>query len=147
MPIKQITPQNKIDRYLAEEVAKREKVFIDALTRIGEECVIEARENGDYLNQTGNLRSSIGYAIIKNGRIVSSSSFDAVNNAKEGKGQSKKLINDLLSEFSQGIALIVVAGMNYAAYVETKRNVISSSELLAKQRARTILEQLGFKRK
>lgn len=147
MPIKQITPQNKIDRYLAEEVAKREKVFIDALARIGEECITEARENGDYLDQTGNLRSSIGYAIIKNGRIVSSSSFDAVNNAKEGKGQSKKLISDLLPEFSQGIALIVVAGMNYAAYVETKRNVISSSELLAKQRARAILEQLGFKRK
>lgn len=147
MPIKQITPQNKIDRYLAEEVAKREKVFIDALARIGEECVTEARENGDYLDQTGNLRSSIGYAIIKNGQVIVSSSFESVRQGSVGQNQGRKLIQSLIPEFGRNIVLVVVAGMNYAAYVETKRNVISSSELLAKQRARTILEQLGFKRK
>lgn len=147
MPIKQITPQNKIDRYLAEEVAKREKVFIDALARIGEECVTEARENGDYLDQTGNLRSSIGYAIIKNGQVIVSSSFESVRQGSVGQNQGRKLIQSLIPEFGRNIVLVVVAGMNYAAYVETKRNVISSSELLAKQRARAILEQLGFKRK
>ncbi|MDO5106028.1 hypothetical protein [Capnocytophaga sp.] len=147
MPARQKTPQSQVDKYLADEIARRERVFINVLERIGEMCIVEARTNGDYIDRTGNLRSSIGYTIIKNGRVVSSSSFDAINSATNGKGQSKKLINDLLSEFSKGIALIVVAGMNYAAYVETKRNVISSSELLAKQQARIILEQLGFTRK
>lgn len=147
MPIRQKTPQSQVNQYLENQLKQRERVFINVLERIGQECITEARNNGNYIDQTGNLRSSIGYAIFNNGKIISSSSFESIKNGKEGQKQGRDLVKSLVSEFNQNIVLIVVAGMNYAAYVETKRNVISSSELLAKQQAKIILEKLGFVKK
>lgn len=147
MPIRQKTPQSQVNQYLENQLKQRERVFINVLERIGQECIIEARNNGNYTDQTGNLRSSIGYAIFNNGKIISSSSFESIKNGKEGQKQGRDLVKSLVSEFNQNIVLVVVAGMNYAAYVETKRNVISSSELLAKQQAKIILEKLGFVKK
>lgn len=54
----------------------------------------------------------------------------------------------LISENSKGIVLIVVAGMNYARYVEKMGlNVLDSSEMLAKKLVPIMLNDLGFKRR
>ena len=42
----------------------------DELSYIGEECVKIAREVGNYGDVTGNLRSSIGYEVLYNGKPV-----------------------------------------------------------------------------
>ena len=47
-----------------------EKRQIERLQYLGELCVKQARENGSYTDQTGNLRSSIGYAIFQDGKAV-----------------------------------------------------------------------------
>lgn len=138
MPIKQITPQQAVAQYLQNELAKREKLIFNALARLGEECIIEARTNGDYLDQTANLRHSVGYAILKSGEMVLSSSFHKPQSAQ----QSTALLEQVRTELNQGWALVVVAGMNYAAYVETRRNVISSAEIWAKQQAPLLLKKL-----
>lgn len=144
MPFKQITPQADVEAYLKDQLAKREKSIIRTLNFVGITCINEARTNGDYMNQTGNLRSSIGYAIIQNGVVVNKSRFEQVKDGKDGKKEGAELLSDLISRNTHGIVLVVVAGMNYAAYVETNRNVITSAELLAEDLVPKLLRQLGF---
>lgn len=117
------------------------------LNYVGLECVREARTKRRYTDQTGNLRSSTGYCILYNGVIVHQSGFEAVKTtAAQGAASGKKLMNNLIAQNSTGIVLIVVAGMNYAAYVEAKGlNVLDSSEIMAKKLIRKTLKRLGFK--
>ena len=57
-------------------------------------------------------------------------------------------MSKLISENPKGIVLIVVAGMNYARYVEKMGlNVLDSSEMLAKKLVPRMLKDLGFKRR
>lgn len=144
MPIVQITPQSQIDDYFQKQLALREKAIIQTLNFVGVTCVNEARQNGDYMDQTGNLRSSIGYVVLKDGVVVNKSKFEQVKSGKEGKRDGASFLTELISENLKGIVLIVVAGMNYAAYVETNRNVLMSSELLAERLVPQMLKQLGF---
>ena len=144
MPFKQITPKADVEAYLKDQLAKREKSIIRTLNFVGITCINEARTNGDYIDQTGNLRSSIGYAIIQNGVVVNQSRFEQVKDGREGKKEGAELLSDFIGRNTQGIVLIVVAGMNYAAYVETNRNVITSAELLAEDLVPKLLRQLGF---
>ena len=52
----------------------------------------------------------------------------------------------MISQNPAGIVLIVVAGMDYAAYVEAKGlNVLDTSEIMAKKLVRRTLKRLGFK--
>ena len=45
-------------------------LIIKQLSYIGEECIKVARKNGSYDYITGNLRSSIGYVILYDGKPV-----------------------------------------------------------------------------
>ncbi len=46
-----------------------ENEIIERVAYVGETFINNARNNGDYKDQTGNLRSSIGYYIVFNGQI------------------------------------------------------------------------------
>ena len=121
------------------EFAKRiHKAMITVLQYIGEECVRQARENGNYIDHTGNLRNSIGYVLLCDGNIISSNFEERVQstvvNKANGMGvlEGKKLAEKLAKDFTKGYALIVVAGMNYAYYIETlNKDVLDSAERYA----------------
>lgn len=130
--------RSRIDAFIAA-VEKRQ---IIRLKYLGEQCVQRARINGDYMDQTGNLRSSIGYILFKNG-VAISQAFEQVLNASEGVNTGKELAIKIGSKHNNGLALVVVAGMNYALSVESKgRDVLTSTELFAQQEMPKILEQL-----
>ena len=145
MPIQQKTPQTLIDEYLAKRLKEREAKLIYMLEYAGVLCVREAKLNPGYMDQTGNLRSSIGYMILKEGRVVSRSGFHQEKDGDDGVREGKNFLKSLIANNQKGLVLIVVAGMNYAAYVETKRNVLKKSELLAEELVPKLLRQLGFK--
>ena len=64
----------------------------------------------------------------------------------QGSSEGKAYVQTLVSKFPQGIALIVVAGMNYASYVSAKGyNVLDTAEVLAQRLVPQMLQQLGFK--
>jgi len=133
---------------VAAEIALRlqriHQAIIAALKRLGEECVRVARIEGNYIDQTGNLRSSIGYVLVANGVIVDSN-FDTANSDQDGKGVAtgRAFAEEKARQYSTGYALIVVAGMNYAAAVESRsRDVLTSSEIYAKQRLPVMLAAL-----
>lgn len=93
---------------------------------------------GDYRDQTGNLRNSIGYVVVANGQIVTKSS--------DVNGHGEAQLTSLAARYKTGYALIIVAGMDYAVHVESKGyNVISSSEKYAAAYMPTLLAKLKLK--
>lgn len=140
MSITQLTPQQQIDAYLLAETQKREAAILYALEYIGIACINAARDEGSYKDRTGNLRNSIGYILVKDGTIHSSSTQGGA-----GGATAKELLNKAVANFPHGIVLIVVAGMRYAAAVEARNlNVLTSAELLAEQQVPILMKSLGF---
>jgi len=132
--------------------------IIRDLSIAGEKAVEKARlivtANGGggsvlppYTVQTGNLVSSTGYAIVHDGQIVSMSSFQAVSGPKgdgqEGSATGKAYVKELAMRYTKGYALILVAGMEYASYVQElhHRDVLVSGSLVAEQLVREIQEK------
>lgn len=119
-----------------------EKRSIQRLQYLGEQCVAMARLNGDYIDQTGNLRSSVGYVVFKNG-VVIHVSFEQVGSGLSGKNEGLSVAIKAGSKYREGICLVVVAGMNYALAVESRgRDVLTSTELFAKQELPRMLAEL-----
>lgn len=150
MPIVIKTPRTKIKMDFKNQFEERVlKVCMNTLAYVGETCIQEARDNGNYKDQTGNLRSSIGYAVVYHGvtmaearqQLFSGKGGDGSKGADEGK----KFLDELKSKHNQGLALILTAGMNYAVYVEAKGyNVLTSAELIAEQLVPQLMKKLGF---
>lgn len=145
MAIRQITTDAEIDRQLEEYVAQTKYIIARRLRRIGEEVVNEMRMKGTYQDQTGNLRSSTGYVVVMDGKIVEMSAFETVKQGADGSKQGKAFVKELASKFPTDTVLIVVAGMDYAYYVQNKheRDVTISGELLANE----LLKKQGLKTK
>lgn len=112
----------------------KEEILLQ-LTYLGEECVKMAREDhpGNWRDQTGNLRSSVGYAIFDYGREVMQSAFQTVGTGTAGSTKGAEYVKSLASQYAQTYALVVVAGMEYAEFVELKRDVLQGAEAKAKQ--------------
>lgn len=140
--------------FTKDDVRKRFDAFLDMveqkqiarLQRLGEMCLIEARSNKGYMMQTGALLSSTGYEVFVDG-VAIHSQFDAASGAESeaaSRGvQTGKSIAEKIGKETKGVALVVVAGMNYAAYVEARGyNVLSSAEHLAERELPRMLEKL-----
>lgn len=113
--------------------------------QIGEECVKIARKNGNYEDVTGNLRSSIGYVILYDGKPVvygaSRQYSGKKGNGEAGPPAAEELLTSLQAKFPWGIVLIVCAGMKYAAYVESvhHKDVLTAAELKAESLVKELL--------
>lgn len=124
---------------LIDDVPKiLQKEILRALAYLGEQCIIKVRDRSgedSWFDQTGNLRSSIGYAVYGHGRKVIESAFDIVKDGSQGSVEGKKMIDELASKYAETFALVVVAGMDYADMVEAMENkdVLASAELWAKR--------------
>ena len=146
MPIRQITPMSEIDRYTEQRLKGLEQAAIRTLAYCGELCLNVARSTNSYKDQTGNLRSSIGYVVTVDGRIVNQSDFETVKKGGDGSKQGAAFAKQLVRRFPKGICLIVVAGMDYAVHVKNRGyDVLDSSELTADRIVPYMLKQLGFK--
>lgn len=145
MAIKQITPKSNFGKYLQDKVKAYEEAVIRRLSYCGERCLIQARDFGSYTDRTGNLRSSTGYVIVKDGKIVKTGGFEVVSAGSDGSTEGQSFAKNIARQFSQGIALIVVAGMKYASYVEAKGyDVLTSSEMLANRIVPEMLKNLNI---
>ena len=145
MPIKMTTTNAEIEKYLQGELAKRRQAVIRNLRYLGERCINEARDSGSYSDRTGNLRASIGYVVMSDGKPLGAPVL--AGGSPEGEAQSRKTIEQVVSETTgQGLVLIVVAGMHYAKYVESRGyNVLTSAQLLAEEQVPVILNKLRLK--
>lgn len=144
--IRMVTSMKAID----ELFQKAAKIIFDRvqynLNYLGLLCVRRIRDrSGDesWYDQTGNLRSSIGYAIYSYGRKQIESAFDSVLGSSEGSEKGRKMVADLASKYSDTYALVVVAAMEYADYVEAidSKDVLASTEIYAKSEVNRYLEK------
>lgn len=130
------TSMVELEAYLREELEKRVALIVEAFRRIGEECINVARVKvkalpRDYVDRTGNLRSSIGYAILDDGELVGVPKVVGVTKeGADGTARARAYLRELQGEYREGLVLVVVAGMDYAAYVQAKGyDVLASAEL------------------
>ena len=147
MAVKMITPQKKIEKMILSDAKRKEMVILNVYRYLGELCITEARNGGTYKDQTGNLRSSIGYVILNNGKVVTQVCYESSKGAdkKSGTKQGSTFLKKLAKENTKGIVFIMVAGMNYAVMVEAKGfNVLTSAELLAENMMPKLMNQLGL---
>lgn len=138
--------RRRFDRFL--DVVERQE--LDRLKYLGEMCVTHARSvpaNRGFHDRTGNLRSSIGYVIFKDGVAVMDN-FAEVNgpeggNAAEAIQKAKTVADRAARKHPTGFCLVVTAGMEYAIYVESKgRDVLTSAESLARREMPKMMEEL-----
>ncbi len=145
--MKMTTPMSEINAAIQAEKERAKMLTIRALSYLGEMCVIEAKnrpQESSWFDQSGNLRSSIGYAIVNNGKIIQYSEFNQVKQGSDGVKEGKELAAELAKQYNSGYALIVVAGMNYAELVEAmeSKNVLASAELFARQELPKMMAKL-----
>lgn len=117
-----------------------------ALAYLGEQSITRIRDrSGDdsWFDQTGNLRSSIGYAIYGEGRKIIESTFAIVKDGSQGAAEGKRMIDGLAAKYAETFALVVVAGMEYADAVEARDNkdVLATTELWAKAKVQEYLDK------
>lgn len=111
----------------------------ERLQYVGEEAVGVARDTGSYRDRTGNLRSSVGYAVWLDGKRVGGSSGSGAG------GEAARGVLDGLSQSApaSGLMLTVCAGMPYGKYVQGRGyTVLQQAESQAVETARSMLEGL-----
>lgn len=141
MGLVQTTPQSAIDAQIQRQLAIYERRIVRFLNVVGKECVNRAKLDGFYTDRTKNLRSSIGYIIVKDGSIIGGGQF--TGQGEKGKEEGEDFAKSLVAKYPFGYALIVVAGMNYAGYVEAMGyDVLISQELYAAKRIKELMAQL-----
>lgn len=147
MPVESSFSEQSFKQRIAEAVERRKQAIIANLFYIGEECLANARSNHLYLNQTGNLCSSIGYCIIADGQIVREGEWQATagkqGNGEAGKQKGLAYLHQLATEQpTEGIVFLMSAGMDYAEYVEDMGlDVLDSSEQLAGRKIKEFMDK------
>lgn len=147
MPIQQLTPESQVKAYIEKQMKMREKALLNQFAYIGETVVNFAKDNRGYTDRTGNLVSSTGYILIKDGKIMNSK-FESESGGGAGAREGEKFASRIAKGMPDGIGIVVVAGMEYAKHVEaTGKNVIAVSEIKAKQLVNEMINKLGLKKK
>ncbi len=135
----------QITQLLQQRRQRVQDAVLSMLKRTGEQFVTNARENANFKDRTGNLRSSMGYVVLYNGQQISND-FKTVSGGKEGKQIAKEVIDAIKKEFPRGFVLIGVAGMDYAAAVEAKGyDVITASSTTAEETLKSAVKQIRDK--
>lgn len=128
---------------------------IKRMAQIYEECVIEefiewAKKDDEYLranngfnDQTGNLRSSLGAAVYKDAQLMFMTPFATVLNGSRGSAEGRKAVESLAERTRGRIVKVMVAGMNYAQYVEDidSKDVLESRRIQCEKEAHDVMER------
>lgn len=138
-----------------------EQYYISRLAEAGEAAIAEAVTKGKYQNITGNLRSSIGYVIGYDGKVIREGGFHKVQghgenyhrvtfttrngkkvdfwakgkfgDGSEGSRKGLELARSVIAK-TKGYSFVIVAGMEYASYVNSKGyDVMDSAKLELKK--------------
>lgn len=125
---------------LEQEQKVLDTKLVDLFRQAGEQAVEIAKTEHTYQDRTGNLTNSMGYAVVMNGEIVASGGFGG----GEGGSVGRAKVNELAGKYQAGtIALIVVAGMDYAELVERRGyDVLDSARLQLPNIVAYILQKL-----
>ena len=139
-----------IDKFIKRFGERSESKVYEILVQAGEYAVGEARKGGIYNDITGNLRSSVGYVILKNGALVvdnfekSKKGSDRATGEKTGRQLAFSIAK---STAKKGYVLVVVAGMEYAAAVQDieGKDVLKGAVILTENYLGTLISKITSK--
>ncbi len=98
--------------------------------------------NTETKNEVGNMQGIVMYDLV-DGKSVFESTFEVVKNGQQGAIEGRKFLSQLTRKHSKGVVLIMVAGMEYAEYVEAKGlGVLESAEMLSKRLIPVLIKSL-----
>jgi len=106
-------------RMMAELAARARDRTVSVLSALAEDMLAHLRENAEFHNHTHDLRSSLCAVVFRDGRTV------RAYHARHGpgaKGLERGMAVARENVPPEGIGIMLVAGMGYAAYVEAKHN-------------------------
>ena len=131
-----------IDRNVDEIIDNEVRV----MQYTGEEFVNNCRDLRTYNDITGNLRSSIGYAVAVDAKIKTMAITGGEGSPKgvkpKGKSKGESLANRLARDKNSTV-LIGVAGMEYASSVEARnKDVITGPSLIAKRNFEDLISEI-----
>ena len=158
MPIKPKTPNapDKFAKWVTDQLDAKVKGLVAMFTYIGLNAVREMRTRRGYTDRTNNLRSSTAFYVVYNGVVVSGGATPLVDGnrgegatgGQDGIKAAKEAIEAAKADMSpNSVALVLVAGMKYAYYVERMGlNVTDSAVNLSKREFDSMMVKLGFKK-
>ncbi len=134
LEIKLKTPKSEVQAMIDAKGNLLKKAVARQMSVIGEKVVNYALTNGsglkDYIDRTGDLRSSIGYIVTQDGSQQSQGGFNQVLDGVEGVQKGKQHAQEIANRGDSGVSLVLVVGMNYAEYVERRGyDVLSGAKL------------------
>lgn len=122
-----------VEAYIKAETEAWFDELVETFRQQGREFTKRARaktkEDGGFGNITWNLRSSIGYCLMYEKKVVESY-FPKIIGGTEGEEVGRDLAERLANygDYGDGIVLVLVAGEDYASFVAAKgKDVIESS--------------------
>lgn len=134
------TTEKEIAQWLIDAVDVEMEEAATIASKIGEDALSISRQEHVYKAQTGNLQSSCGFAVTYNGTTTTTTPFTPApgNNKPDGQTGSqagKTYLEECLQRrLEHGVSLTMVAGMNYAGYVEDwGGDVLKSAEAHVRQ--------------
>lgn len=142
--IEQEFNQRDIENDFLEFADHAELEIVSAMKKAGQLVVDSARqktrESGGFANITFNLRASIGYVISDpNGQVIDVY-FPSIGKGEEGRLKGIEYGHELATMFNDGdYMLFIIAGMEYAALVEARSDVISGSLGLLQKEIESLL--------
>ena len=80
---------DEMERWLEHFQSKAEDKMLVFLQAGGEKFIQVARQSGSYKDQTGNLRSSVGYVIAKDGEVVKENFVESDKGTDKTTGKYK----------------------------------------------------------
>jgi hypothetical protein len=140
------TPKAALDEFFQTAMRIVQEEVDKALSYLGAECIIRIRDRRpeeSWNDITGNLRSSIGYAVYDYGKKYIESTFAVIKNGGKGASEGRRIIDELASQYANVYALVVIAGMNYADLVEAMKNkdVLASTKSWATQQVNEYIKK------
>lgn len=131
--MKRITTDAEIDQMFNDQFAQIDDFILQRFIELCDERIQIQRNKispEGYDDRTGQLRSSVGYLIYKNGKVVHENfKLSPYGTDKEpGIKEGRQLAFGQLRA-SEGWGIIMVAGMEYASWLESNhgRTVLSSA--------------------
>ena len=123
--------KEQINKEILRKKQDFEKALVYALEVLVERLINHAKMSAEYQDRTGNLKSSIGGVLLRDRKPIVYKGFDVVLEGTEGECTGETFIDSLIPTMPGGYVLLVVAGMDYASYVQNVHglNVLQSTLL------------------
>lgn len=114
--------QSSIHSQLEQKIMRLQAEIVERLTAVGDAFKKFSSGNKGYQNYTGNLESSIGYVILKDGRIIVQN-FEAASSGTDrqsGVRKAEAMAQELKADYPSGYILLGFAAEGYALLVESQ---------------------------